>query len=88
MWQIQSFSGRGENERRQEKTKPQLTDWGLSCVRDTAEGLLALNRNPPWFDRFTLGQVPLEDAVRDAGLSIPARWAYIIPSGMHAALSS
>jgi hypothetical protein len=29
-----------------------------------------------------------EDAVRDASLSIPARWAYIIPIGMHAVLGS
>jgi hypothetical protein len=49
---------------------------------------LALDRNAPRFGRLQLGQVPLENAVRDADLSIPARWAYIIPSGMHAALSS
>jgi hypothetical protein len=61
---------------------------GALCMCDTAEATVALHRNPPGLRQLRGGQPPLEDAVRAAGLCMPARWAYIIPIGIHTALAS
>jgi len=79
-------SGKGEGTSEGEE-KASGVVFGAFCVCYTAEAILALKRD-------LLGcavscvQPPLEDAVRDAGLCIPARWAYIIPIGIHTALAS
>jgi hypothetical protein len=61
---------------------------GALCVCYTAEATGALPRDSPGFRQLLGGQPPLANAVRAAGLCIPARWAYIIPIGIHTALAS